>query len=165
MKKFFACFAIIAILSSFTSAVVPTHEIDLGYTCSKYEPVAVGKVKISGSGTMVNYEINYCSAAFETKERYIKFTLTFVDKDGKILKEASTGAVLTGAKSGVHIAGAAVTGTVSDCFLEWSYMDITVDENQWEDVEGSDGTQKFRDTRNDPEYIFCHIRSLRLSRK
>src|SRR5437773_2659890 len=96
MKKFVSLFlpATMLCLAFTTHRVIQkTYAVKLGYTC-KDLPVAVDSLCASYDGSMFKYHITYCSQAFTAKERHIKFTVIFLDKDGNILQKISTDQVL-----------------------------------------------------------------------
>lgn len=162
MKKFIVSFVTILLFCAFKPATTIQHyTANLGYTCSEM-PVAVSAMSGSWDGIDFNYEINYCSSSFSSKERYVKFTLMFIDKEGNILKETSTGPVLNNEKSklsDVHIAGTGLSQEPYDCLISWFYKDVNAD---YETITQPDGTVvKSRSTAKD-EWKIINTRSLKL---
>lgn len=127
MKKFFSISLVLILLISSAFIDKKVYAVKLGYTCQDMQ-VAVDSVYGSYDGDIFLYQINYCSQTFSSSERYIKFTMTFVDKAGNILAETSTGPAITKSKSGEHSAGISLNEEPYDCIISWSYNDGQADE-------------------------------------
>lgn len=170
MKKFFSivCLSVVLLITfAFTpdpAVAIKTYNAKLGYTCENMQ-VAIDAVTGTYDGSVFNYNITYCSQAFTAKERYVKFTMMFVDKNGNIIKETSTGPVLNANSklSDIHSAGVGLSEEPYDCIISWFYKDMTIPESAYTEVIQPDGTvAKERDDRKDSQWIICTIRSLKL---
>lgn len=164
MKKFFPIALLLSVVvvffSSFKTKPAPkNYAVKLGYTCETMQ-VAVDSVFGSFNGSEFEYRIKYCSQKFTAPERYIKFTLQFVDRDGNVLAKTSTGPVLNNKQlSGCHIGSVPVGAEPYDCIISWSFKDVT---GGYKEVTEPDGTViKQRDAKNDVWQLMS-VRSLKL---
>lgn len=165
MKKFLPLCVVSLICFSFAfTTISPTYKVKLGYTCQNM-PVAVDSFQARLTGETFQYQIKYCSAPFSTKERYVKFELMFVDKNGNILDKSTDGPALskTGKLSGVYETSKPLTVEPYDCILSWWYKDVTVSDNDYAEASAPDGTvYRERSTEKDPQWRLVATRSLKL---